>query len=106
MNAVLTAVPLASATNGLPIAVTIAVAATALAAIGMLVVVLRRSMRLTVLSAGLSAATAAAVLVGALLVGGSLTQSPAAAAGEEPATKGAAQQPIEAKLTGLQLPTL
>jgi hypothetical protein len=97
---------MASATNGLPLAVTIAAAVTALVAIGMLVVMLRRRMRLTPLSGGLSGAAAAAVLVGALLVGGSLTQPSTAVAGGDTLYKGVAQQPVEAKLTGLQLPTL
>ena len=106
MIAVLTAAPAATAVSGLPVAVTIAIAAVALVAVGMLVVVLRRTMRLTGLTVGISVASAAAIVVGALLVGGSLTQPPAAAADENPLQKGAAQQPIEAKLTGLQLPTL
>jgi hypothetical protein len=106
MNAVLVATPMAPTPNGLLLAVTIAVTVTAVVAIGMLVVALRRRMRLTPLAGGLSGAAAAAVLVGALLVGGSLTQSPAAVAGGDTVSKGVAQQPIEAKLTGLQLPTL
>jgi ABC-type nickel/cobalt efflux system permease component RcnA len=106
MIAVFSVAPAATALDGLPIALTIAFAATALVAIGMAVVVLRRKTRLTGLTAGLSVASAATIIVGALLVGGSLTQPPAAAANENPASRGAAQQPIEAKLTGLQLPTL
>jgi hypothetical protein len=106
MIAVLTAAPTASAVNGLPLAVTIAVTVTALVAVGMLVVVLRRTMRLTGLTVGISIASAAAIVVGALLVGGSLTQPPAAVADGIVLQKVAVQQPIEAKLTGLQLPTL
>lgn len=106
MIAVFMVAPAANAIDGLPVAVTIAIAVTALVAIGMLVVVLRRTMRLTGLTVGISVASAAAILVSALLVGGSLTQPPTAAANENSGSKGATQQPIEAKLTGLQLPTL
>ncbi len=106
MIAAVVATPGAIVVNGLPVAVTIAIAATVLVALGLFVVMRRRTMRLTALTVGVSAASAAAILVGSLLVGGSLAQPPAAEADENAGTRGVTQQPIEAKLTGLQLPTL
>lgn len=103
MHAVLVAAPAAAASGGYPVAVTIAVAVTALVAIGMVVVMLRRTMRPTRLTVGISVVSVLAVLVGALLVGGSLTQPPTAAAAPQPATKGVGT--VE-KLEGLQLPTI
>lgn len=104
MNAVITAAPAVAA--GLPVAVTIAVAATAAAALVMLVVMMRRTMRPTKLTVGISVVSALAVLVGALLVGGSLTQSPTAEATENSVPRSVTVPPIELKLTGLQLPTI
>jgi hypothetical protein len=95
-----------SAINGVPLAVTIAVAVTALVAVGMMIVGLRRTHRLTGLTAGIGAASVLAILVGALFVGGSLTRPSAANADEDHGTRSVGSAPIEAKLTGLQLPTL
>ena len=103
MHAVLAVAPATAASSGYPVAVTIAVAATALVAIGMVVVMLRRTMRPTRLTVGISMVSALAVLVGALLVGGSLTQPPTAAAEQDRAPKGVA---VVDKLEGLQLPTI
>jgi len=103
MQAVLLAAPAAATSGGYPVAVTIAVAVTALVAIGMVVVMLRRTMRPTRLTVGISVVSVLAVLVGALLVGGSLTRPPTAAAAPEPAPKGVS---VVVKLDGLQLPTL
>ncbi|MFM9878417.1 MAG: hypothetical protein ACKVOG_11325 [Rhodoglobus sp.] len=104
MNAVLaTAPPVAS---GLPVAVAIAVAVTAVVALVMVAVVLRRTLRPTKLTVGISVISALAVLIGALLVGGSLTQPPTAAATEGLSLRGVAHASIELKLTGLQLPTI
>ncbi len=102
MHAVLAAAPAAAAVSGLPLAVMIAVAVTALAAIGMVVVTLRRTMRPTGLTVGISVVSALAVLVGALLVGGSLTQPPTAATPGK-ALKGFA---LVQKNVDVQLPTL
>lgn len=104
MNAVIaTAPPVAS---GLPAAVTIAVAVTAVVALVILAVMLRRTLRPTKLTVGISVVTALGVLIGALLVGGSLTQPSTAAATENAPARGVADAPIELKLTGLQLPTI
>ncbi|MDP3209093.1 MAG: hypothetical protein Q8M65_08080 [Rhodoglobus sp.] len=87
-------------------AVAIAVAVTSVVALVMLVMMLRRTVSTSKFTVGVSAASALAVLVGALLVGGSLTQSPTAAASETSTPRGAGTPSIELKLTGLQLPTL
>ncbi len=86
-------------------AVALAIAVTAVVALVMLGVVLRRSVRPTGLTIGVSAVGMIAVLIGALLVGGSLTQLPTAAAADG-AARGAGSPSIELKLTGPQLPTL
>jgi hypothetical protein len=104
MNAVVSAAPAVAA--GLPVAVTIAVAATAAVALVMLVATSRRTARPTKLTVGLSVFSALAVLVGALLVGGSLTQSPTAEATGGDVPRSVTVPPIELKLTGLQLPTI
>jgi predicted HAD superfamily phosphohydrolase len=99
------AAPTASPQTGLPLAVTIALAVTVLAAIAMAVVSLRRTSRLTLLTGAAAAVSAVAVLAGAFVVGGSLTQSPAASASVI-GTRQVAVAPTDAKLDGLQLPTL
>jgi formate-dependent nitrite reductase membrane component NrfD len=104
MNAVIAAVP--PVVTGMPVAVTIAVAVTAAVALVMLAAMLRRTLRPTRLTVGISVISALAVLVGALLVGGSLTQPPTAAATEGSTSRAQAYPPIELKLTGLQLPTI
>lgn len=95
-----------STMHGFPLAVTIAVAVTAIVAIGMVAVMLRRTMRPTRLTVGISLSCALAVLLGALLVGGALPQTATAAAGSVPVTRCIAHAPLELKLDGLQLPTL
>ena len=104
MNAVVAAAP--PVATGLPVTATIAVAVTALAAILMLAIVMRRPLRTTKLIVGVSVASALAIVVGALLVGGSLTQPPTAAASEERMPRATGTASIELKLTGIQLPTL
>lgn len=99
-------VPAIDATNGMPMAVIIAVSITAIVALGMGVWSLRRNARLTRLAGGVSAVIALGILVGALVMGGSLTRPPTAAAVEDQAPRGATTAPIELKLSGLQLPTL
>lgn len=99
----------AKATNafdGVPLAVTIALAVTALVAVGIVIVGLRRTHRLTGLAAAIGAASVLAILVGAFFVGGSLTRPSAAHADEDHGTRSVGTAPAEAKLTGLQLPTL
>ena len=54
----------------------------------------------------LPAAVAVAVLTGALLVGGSLSQLPSAGATENSTPRGSGGPSVELKLTGLQLPTI
>lgn len=106
MFPMLTAIPQAGADNGLPIAIAVALAATALAAIGMTVVAKLRHARLTRTVIGIGAGSALALLVGALIVGGALTRPPAAVADDEPAGKAPGQGPVETKIEGFQLPTL
>ena len=66
--------------NAVPLAVTLIVAVVALASIATVIVLLRSSTRLTGLTVSVSAGAAIAIVVGALFVGGSLTQPPAAVA--------------------------
>lgn len=121
-----TAAPAAVAASGILFAVTIAAAATALVALGSVAWSLQRSARLNRLTAGISAAIALVILVGASVIGGSLTRPPAALADEDRAPRSVSRTPIELKLgntklselkpselklselklSGLQLPTL
>jgi hypothetical protein len=110
MFPMLTAIPQAGADNGLPIALAVALAATALAAIGMTVVAKfmsawKNDARLARTVVGIGAGSALALLVGALIVGGALTRPPAAVA-DEPAGKVPGHGPVETKVEGFQLPTL
>ncbi|MBC7590476.1 MAG: hypothetical protein H7226_05450 [Salinibacterium sp.] len=101
-----TIVPAVVEATGLPVAVTIAVAVTALAGLGMVVWSLHSSAKLTRLRAVVSASTALVILVGAVAFGGLLTRPPAANADEDHPSRAAAQARFELKLSGLQLPTL
>ena len=116
-----TAAPAAVATSGTLLAVTIAVAATALVALGSVVWSLQRSARLSRLTAGIGATTALVILVGAAVIGGSLTRPPLAFADEDRAPRTVSRAPSELKLSeaklgntqlsntkfsGLQLPTI
>ena len=78
MHAVLAVAPATVTGAGIPLAATIAVAVTALVAIGMLIVGLRRTMRPTGRTVWFSVGVVVLVTVGSLLVGGSLAQPPAA----------------------------
>lgn len=89
--------------NAVPVAVTIVVAVVAVASIAAVVVMLRRSMRLTGVTVGVSAAAAIAIVVGALFVGGSLTQPPAAVAD---ATPGRVSVDLVDPAVMIELPTL
>lgn len=106
MNAVLQTAPAVSIAGGLPVALTIAAAATALVAVALVAVALRRASRLTAVTGGISAASAVAVLVVALAVGGALTQSPAALASAPEIERNASGPYLEQQLEGYQLPTL
>ncbi len=86
-----------------PFAVTMVVALVALASIAAVVLLLRRTTRLTGLTVGASAAAACAVVVGALFVGGSLTQPPAAVADALPAR---ASADLVDPAMRIELPTL
>lgn len=101
-----TSVNAASAASGLPLAVTIAVAVTAAVAVGMSVWSLRRGARPHRRTVGICAATALVILVGAVVIGGSLTRPPAASADEDRAPRGLGHAPFELKLSGFQLPTI
>lgn len=108
MFSMLTAAPQAGATNGLLTAVAIALAVTALVAVGMTVVAKLKHVRISGLAFSIAAGSIIAVLVGALFVGGALTRPPAAAADVKPAGKLTGDGPSESKfdLEGFQLPTL
>ena len=108
MIAELTAAPAAATQSGLPIALTIAFAVTALVAICMVFVDLRRSAKLTPITGGLTAIGAVIVLAGTVLVGGSLSAAPAAVADDTitRSTSGTVEKLAVEKLVGLQLPTL
>jgi hypothetical protein len=103
MNAALEAVPAAAMPSGLPLAVTIAVAATAIVAIGMIMFDLRRSARLNRVSGAIAALSAVGVIAAALIAGSLFTQQPSATAEVTPDTT-VLYNPDD--LTGLQLPTL
>jgi hypothetical protein len=105
MIAVLTAAPAATPLTGLSIAVTIAISVTAIVALGLVISSLRRSARFTLAAAAIASVGAVAVIVSALLVGGSLTQSPAANA-TITGVKHVGVPSIVTKLVGPQLPTL
>lgn len=107
MNAALQTAQAVSMTGGLPVALTIAATATALVAVAIVAVNLRRASRLTAITGGISAASAATVLVIAMAVGGALTQSPAALASTTlQAERNASGPYLEQQLEGVQLPTL
>jgi hypothetical protein len=89
--------------NAVPLAVTMAVAIVAVAAIAAVVVLLRRTMRLTGLTVGVGVGAAIAIVAGALLVGGSLTQPPAAVADAPP---GRASVDLVDPAVRIELPTL
>jgi hypothetical protein len=89
--------------NAVPLAVTAIVAIVALASIAAVVVLLRRTTRLTGLTVGVSAGAAITIVVGALLVGGSLTQPPAAVADTPPSRSSA---DLVDPAVRIELPTL
>ena len=103
MNAELAVSHTAAADGGLALAVIIAVAVTALLAVGMIVMIVRHVIHTTHRTVGISVVSAIAVLVGALLVGGSLAHLPTAVAGET-APKGSADAPLKTSL--VELPTI
>ncbi len=106
MFTMLTAIPQAGADDGLLIALAVASAATALAAIGMTVVTKLRHARVNRTMVGIGAGFALALVVGGLIVGGTLTRPPAAAADGESVGKVPGHGPVEIKVDGFQLPTL
>lgn len=107
MNAVLQTAPAVAIAGGLPVALAIAAAATALVAVAIVVVAaLRRGSRITAITGGIGAASAATLLLVALAVGGALTQSPAAVASTPVAERNASGPYAEKQLEGFQLPTL
>lgn len=108
MFSMLTAAPQAGADNGLPTAVAIALAVTALVAVGMTVAAKLKHVRVSRTVIRIGAGSILAVLVGALFVGGALTRPPAAAADNEATVKLTGHGPVEVKtdLEGFQLPTL
>lgn len=65
----------------------------------------RLNLRTKLLTTGIACASLLAILIVALLVGGSLTQPPTAAAVSS-AAKGFGIPPEDAKYPGIQLPTL
>lgn len=106
MFPMLTVVPPTGADNGLPTAVAIALAVTALVAVGMVVAAKLTHARPSRTVAGIGVGSTLAVLVGVLLVGGALTRPPAAVAGDEVSGKLTGHGPVEVKVEGFQLPTL
>jgi hypothetical protein len=100
----LPAVPPAGPDASLADAIALALAVTALVAIGMAVVSSLRAKRASRSAVIIGAGAALAILVGALSVGGTLTRPPAAAA-DEVVTR-VAVGGVKADLQGLQLPTL
>lgn len=106
MNAVLQTAPAVSIAGGLPVALMIAAAATVLVAAAIVAVALVRGSRSTAITGGISAVSAAAVLVSIMAVGGALTQSPAAVASTPVAERNASGPYAEKQLEGFQLPTL
>ena len=104
MSAVLDAVPAASVPSGLPIALTIAFAVTALVAIGFVFFDLRRSGRLNNVTGALTALTGVGVLAAALMVGSVFSQTPPAVA--ETDTPAVTVDQAESDFSDLQLPSL
>ncbi len=101
----LTALPQAGADSGLLIAIAIALVATAAVAVGMAGVAGIRRSRLSRTAIGIGAGSGLALLVGALLVGGTLTRPPAAVADEISPGKGVGS--VErVDFETFQLPTL
>lgn len=105
MSAVLDAVPAAPMPSGLPVALTIAIAVTALVAIGFLVVDLRRSGRLNRITGSLTALGGLGVLAGALMVGSAFSFANPALS-EQGDTPAAIVDHADDELTDLELPTL
>jgi hypothetical protein len=105
--ALTTAVPAAVPVSGLPLALTIACAVTALAAICTVVVKLRRTSRLTILTAGLGVASAAGILAIAAFIGVSLTGAPSPAPTVSSITHSTLSSTVDhSSSDGVQLPTL
>ena len=101
----LTALPQAGADSGLLIALAIALAATAAVAVGMAGVARMRRSRVFRTAIGIGAGSGLALLVGALLVGGTLTRPPAAVA-DEPSPDTGVDSVVRVDLETFQLPTL
>lgn len=107
MSAVLDAVPAASVPSGLPTALTIAFAVTALVAIGFVFFDLRRSGRLNNVTGALTALTGVGVLAAALMVGSVFSQTPPAVAETDtPAVTAVTVDQAESDFSDLQLPSL
>jgi hypothetical protein len=112
MNAVHLAAPAALMTSGFPLALLLAGTVTALVAVTMVVVTLRRRSRLNALTGWFSAAGAVAIVASALLVGGALAPPPAAVADPVPSSpvantpRGASGHYSGVQVDGPQLATL
>jgi hypothetical protein len=112
MNAVRLAAPAASIASGFPLALLLAASVTALVALTLIVVTLRRRSRLNALTGWFSAAGAVAIVASALLIGGALAPSPIAVADPLPSTpvintpRGASGPYTGVQVDGPQLATL
>lgn len=112
MNAAILAAPAALTNSGFPLALLLAASVTALVAVAMVVVALRRRSRLNALTGWFSAAGAVAIITSALLVGGALAPPPTAVADSVPSApvvhtqRGTSGHPSDLQLDGPQLATL
>ncbi len=103
--------PAAQQPSGLAFAVTIAFAVTALVAVGLVIAQLRRTSRLTPVTGGIGAASAAGILALSILVGSAIINTDPPKAVAAPAVEPASPvvEPVEtgpSDLSGLQLETL
>ncbi len=112
MNAALAAAPTATDAITLPLVVTVACATVALLAIAVYVRRLRRTGRLTGVTAAASGVSATGILVSALLVGVALGSATGASASVAPVTtvvpavqSPGVDAPVSGELSGFQLPT-
>ncbi|HWR84695.1 MAG TPA: hypothetical protein VN200_01745 [Rhodoglobus sp.] len=104
MSPMLPVVPPTGPDASLPDAIAVALAVTALIAVGMAVISSLRTKRASRRAVIIGAGATLAILVGALSVGGALTRPPAAAA-DEISTRGAVGI-VKVDLHDFQLPTL
>lgn len=106
MNTVLPAAPAATVASGFPLALATGAALVAVIVVVLAIAALHRRSRLNPVMGFASAAAVAAIVGSALLVGGALTQSPAAVAETVPTPPPVVVEDPDLDVDGYQLPTL